>query len=90
MLRRAVEEVAPLVERFETALRVHASAMLETARRAAMHSATVTLSRLRAAAETVRHVTEAETLAAEAASRLGVTAPAIVWSRDPLEPPTLG
>jgi len=89
-LRRAVEEAQSLLIRFEEATRIHASAMLETARRFTMATATVTLARLRAEAQAVRVVSEAEMLATEAASRVGVTAPTIAWPADLLEPPRLG
>jgi len=90
VLRRAVEEVNPLVVRFEEAVKVHAGAMLHTARLAACQNATMVLTKLRAAAQTVRTVGEAEVLAAEAAERVGVTAPRLIWSSDPLAPPKLG
>jgi hypothetical protein len=80
-LRRACDEVAPLVSRFESALQTHASAMLHVARLAAVASSTAVLARLRATADGLRIVSEAEVLAAEAAYRLGVgeTVPRIIW-----------
>ncbi len=90
VLRRAVEEVSPLVTRFEEAVRVHVGAMLHTTRLVAVQNAATMLARLRASAQTVRTCTEAETLAGEAAARIGVTAPAIIWPSDLLEAPRLG
>jgi len=93
VLARAVEEVSPLVARFEEAVRIHVAAMLETARRAACHTATATLTRLRAQAAALRVETEAEALARDAAERLDVagSVPRIIWpTPGSLEPPKLG
>jgi hypothetical protein len=54
-----------------------------------VHTATATLARLRSAAQALRVESEAEALARDAAERLGVTAPRLVWSSDLLAVPVM-